>query len=223
MPDSPIADTPTPSRPRLLLRQAGPWLIVPGAVVLGLLLFLAIWLAQREAPEAGDEAPLLPPPAQEASPAAALPAPQVPDAGELMPAEGGGPDSGSLVDEQPVVRPPPAPPAPDETVSPAPPPPAQAPESTAAADSAPVPVRTPSPRYPRASLRRGEAGEVLVQVTVDADGRPRQVEIARSSSHPALDQAALNAVRRWRFRPALQGGQPVAQAIHVPVMFSPQD
>jgi protein TonB len=47
------------------------------------------------------------------------------------------------------------------------------------------------------------------------------VEVARSSSHRALDQAAVRAVRRWRFEPATRQGRPVSQVVQVPVAFSP--
>ena len=65
------------------------------------------------------------------------------------------------------------------------------------------------------------AGEVIVQALVGPDGRPRQVEVVRSSSHGALDQAALRAVRQWRFEPAVRRGEVVAERVLIPITFSP--
>jgi protein TonB len=61
---------------------------------------------------------------------------------------------------------------------------------------------------------------VIVNVEVDADGRAADVSLSRSSGFPLLDQAALEAVRRWTFEPAREGGFPVASRVDVPVRFS---
>ena len=59
----------------------------------------------------------------------------------------------------------------------------------------------------------------MVRVRVTADGAPIEVELAETSGHPALDTAALAAVRQWRFDPATQAGRPVAATAEVPVRF----
>lgn len=82
-------------------------------------------------------------------------------------------------------------------------------------------LSAPAPTYPRAALQRGLAGTVLLQVLVDVDGRPLEVTVARSSGYRELDDAARTQVlKRWRFQPALQGGQPVQALGLVPVEFS---
>ena len=58
-----------------------------------------------------------------------------------------------------------------------------------------------------------------VQVDVGADGVPINVTVAASSQSRDLDRAALDAVRRWRFRPAQRDGQPVAGTVVVPIEF----
>ena len=63
-------------------------------------------------------------------------------------------------------------------------------------------LRNPPPPYPPASRRRGEEGQVILRVHVGRDGLPLHVEVAESSRHPRLDQAALQAVARWRVEPA---------------------
>jgi TonB family protein len=56
----------------------------------------------------------------------------------------------------------------------------------------------PAPPYPAESIRRRETGMVRVGVIANACGRVRGVWLERSSSHPALDRAALAGARRWR-------------------------
>jgi protein TonB len=54
-------------------------------------------------------------------------------------------------------------------------------------------------------------GVVVLRVMIATDGRAAQVVVARSSGSTRLDQAAIAAIRQWRFIPAQQGGQPVSQ------------
>lgn len=68
----------------------------------------------------------------------------------------------------------------------------------------------PTPTYPPAARRRGIEGEVVRRVLVSAEGRPQAVEIARSSGSDLLDEATRETIARWRFRPALHGGEAVA-------------
>lgn len=71
-------------------------------------------------------------------------------------------------------------------------------------------LRNPAPAYPAMSRRLGEEGRVVLRVFVDIDGRPEQVELKNSSGFPRLDQAAEDAVRRWKFVPAKRGEEAVA-------------
>ncbi|MCA9773805.1 MAG: energy transducer TonB, partial [Myxococcales bacterium] len=48
-------------------------------------------------------------------------------------------------------------------------------------------------------------------------------EIRKSSGHAILDEAAVESVRRWRFRPGLRGGRPADAWVEVPVRFSLRD
>lgn len=72
----------------------------------------------------------------------------------------------------------------------------------------------PAPAYPLASRRLRETGTVLLRVLVDDAGRPAQVQLAQSSGHPRLDEAAIDAMRHARFKPYSEGG--VAQAVWAP-------
>jgi len=126
--------------------------------------------------------------------------------------------------EQPSEQPPAAAPHIVQPPSPAAPPRASPapPEATAsqAAASAPVPLESPAPSYPPEAFRNGESGTVLLRVHVDPQGTPYQVDLVQSSRSRALDRAASQAVRRWRFRPAMRGGQPVAGEVQVPISFN---
>lgn len=77
----------------------------------------------------------------------------------------------------------------------------------------------PWPDYPRLARRRGQEGEALLAVTVLASGMPAAVELRTSSGYSLLDEAALDAVRQWRFLPALVAGQPVRAVVDVPIVF----
>ncbi len=77
----------------------------------------------------------------------------------------------------------------------------------------------PRPTYPTISRRRGEEGLVLLHVTVDPDGRPRNIEVISDPGFPRLVDAARDAVQRARFRPAMRHGQPVPGAVRVPIRF----
>lgn len=78
----------------------------------------------------------------------------------------------------------------------------------------------PAPSYPALSRRMGEQGRVMLRVFVEADGLPSKLELRTSSGLERLDQAALDAVRRWKFVPAKQGDQAVAAWVVVPILFN---
>jgi protein TonB len=65
------------------------------------------------------------------------------------------------------------------------------------------------PRYPMESRRKHEQGTVVVRLLIGTDGRVTDIAIAQSSGFTRLDQAALQAIRGWRWRPIIRDGQPV--------------
>ena len=78
----------------------------------------------------------------------------------------------------------------------------------------------PRPAYPPRAVRGGIEGRVLLTVEVLPSGEVADVGVEETSGHPILDRAALEAVRRWRFMPALRLGVPVRARVLVPVAFS---
>lgn len=84
-------------------------------------------------------------------------------------------------------------------------------------------LRNPPPQYPEMALRAGQKGTVVLRVNVTAEGTVEDLEIAKSSGYPLLDQAARRAVRGWRFHPARVGSINVESLVEVPVDFRIQD
>jgi protein TonB len=81
-------------------------------------------------------------------------------------------------------------------------------------------LNNPAPNYPSISRRLGEQGLVLLNVQVTADGAAGSVELQTGSGSRRLDEAALEAVKKWRFTPAKRGNEPVSASVLVPVRFS---
>lgn len=81
-------------------------------------------------------------------------------------------------------------------------------------------LSNPAPAYPSLSRRMGEEGKVVLRVYVEASGRPSQIEIRTSSGSPRLDQAAQEAVWRWKFVPARRGDEGIAAWVLIPVTFT---
>jgi protein TonB len=75
------------------------------------------------------------------------------------------------------------------------------------------------PGYPLLSAQLGEQGIVVVQMQIGPDGFVTVVQLLQTSGYPRLDQAALAALKNWRFTPAVENGQPVPSAQVLPVRF----
>lgn len=81
-------------------------------------------------------------------------------------------------------------------------------------------MNNPKPEYPEVAKRRGWEGKVTLKVFVHADGTVGEVRVAVSSGHEMLDEAALDAVRRWRFVPAKRNGQAVDSWVSFPINWN---
>jgi len=80
-------------------------------------------------------------------------------------------------------------------------------------------LNNPEPKYPPMSRRLGEEGKVLLRVRVTADGQAAAVELEKSSNFERLDEAAKQAVTRWRFVPAKRGDEAIEASVIVPIVF----
>lgn len=77
----------------------------------------------------------------------------------------------------------------------------------------------PPPAYPPQAKARHEQGTVHLRLQVRPDGSVGEIQVKRSSGSQRLDRAAVDAVSRWRFKPATQGGKPVESWTNVPITF----
>jgi protein TonB len=79
------------------------------------------------------------------------------------------------------------------------------------------------PAYPESARRAGIQGTTLLRIHIEADGHVSDVSVQRSAGHQSLDEAAAEAVRRWRFEPAVNSTGPVSMWAVVPVEFRISD
>src|SRR6266849_8817909 len=84
--------------------------------------------------------------------------------------------------------------------------------------SAPKAIYSPDPEYSEAARKVKHMGVVVLWLVVGPDGKPRDIRVVRTLGL-GLDEKAIEAVRNWRFEPALKDGKPVAVQINVEVNF----
>lgn len=82
----------------------------------------------------------------------------------------------------------------------------------------PVPVRTIAPEAPNGFAKGGVPGLVTVGFTVDLKGSVQDAAVVKTT-HEILNEPALSALRKWRFKPAQKDGQPVAMHVVLPIKF----
>jgi protein TonB len=76
------------------------------------------------------------------------------------------------------------------------------------------------PVYPPRMVEAGLEGQVSVEAVIGVDGRVVRARPSTVQAHPDLAQAAVDAVRQWRFDPTLLNGAPVEVVMSVSVNFS---
>jgi len=84
--------------------------------------------------------------------------------------------------------------------------------------SPPRVIYGPDPEYSEKARSAGYQSVCVLWLVVDAKGLPRNIRVARSIGM-GLDEKAVEAVRQWRFKPAIKDGVPVAVQINVEVSF----
>jgi TonB family protein len=104
--------------------------------------------------------------------------------------------------------------------APAPVRPSQAPSDYVYVESLPEAIHREEPYYPPDADERGTRGTVLVMALVGKDGMVKDTRVIWSI--PGLEEAAVSAVRHWRFKPATSEGRPVPVWVSVPVSFKPR-
>jgi protein TonB len=85
----------------------------------------------------------------------------------------------------------------------------------------PVPVRRASPQYTAEAVRARAQGIIIVECVVEPNGECGDVRIVRAFTPPyGLDRQALDAARRWSFRPGTRGGEPVPVLVSFEIAFN---
>ena len=107
-----------------------------------------------------------------------------------------------------IVMPPPEPPRP------------AGPVRVAQLPVAPRKIADARPLYPEIARAARREGTVVLEAVLDTAGRVTQLRVIQSV--PLLDQAALDAVRQWRYTPSVYGGQPVSVLMTITIRFQLQ-
>lgn len=86
-------------------------------------------------------------------------------------------------------------------------------------DTPPRAIRKAPPVYPFGAKRKGVRGEVVIRCLVGIDGMGSKFTIVSSEPAGVFDEAGLEAVKKWRFKPGILGGEPVPTWVRIPFKF----
>lgn len=89
-------------------------------------------------------------------------------------------------------------------------------------DENPSPSKTVKPEYPRDLKRDGVEGIVAVAIVIDETGSVVSAKVSKSSN-PGFDQAALDAISKWKFKPGKKEGKAVKVRVTIPFRFNLED
>lgn len=134
--------------------------------------------------------------------------PDVPDLGAPHAGVGVVGGIGVVTVDRPIILQPPDPPRPSGPVR------------VADLPVTPVKIADARPAYPEVARAAHLDGTVILEAVLDTTGRVTQLRVIKSA--PMFDQAALDAVRQWRYTPSLYGGHPVSVLMTITVRFQLQ-
>ncbi|MEG3219158.1 energy transducer TonB [Vibrio gigantis] len=80
-------------------------------------------------------------------------------------------------------------------------------------------ARPTPPSYPRQARRRGIEGVATYEIWLDAEGKQIKQALVNSSGALMLDNAALDAIKQWKFSPHTVNGRAIAHRVQIPVRF----
>jgi protein TonB len=86
----------------------------------------------------------------------------------------------------------------------------------------PVPVRTVPPEFPYELRRTGVSGVVLVSCEIDETGTVQNMKVIKSTND-AFVEPAMNALKKWKFKPAQENGSNIAVRVSIPIKFTIHD
>lgn len=81
------------------------------------------------------------------------------------------------------------------------------------------PVEQEYPHYPHDAMKKGLEDQVIVRYVIGTDGRVKEVEIIDHAKEPMFDEAAVEAIRHWRFKPMVKDGKRVEVVHELAVNF----
>ena len=91
-------------------------------------------------------------------------------------------------------------------------------EQVGVSTTAPIPLTQPRAEYTDAASKAKINGTCLISLVVDRQGMPQAMKVEKTLD-PGLDQNALSAVSRYRFKPAMRDGEPVPMYVNIEVNF----
>lgn len=80
-------------------------------------------------------------------------------------------------------------------------------------------IKQVMPVYPDDARAEGIEGQVVVRVTISKEGAAIRPEVVVSSGDPRLDQAAIDSILAWKFKPATINGMKEAVDVQIPLQF----
>ncbi len=84
--------------------------------------------------------------------------------------------------------------------------------------SSPIPIYKPDPEYSEEARKAKYSGVVVLSVIIDTEGRARNIKVVKSLGM-GLDEKAMEAVAKWKFKPGMKGGAPVNVTANIEVNF----
>jgi protein TonB len=93
-------------------------------------------------------------------------------------------------------------------------------------DQKPQVLRAFPPQYPYLAKRDNIEGRIVLKFVVDTDGTAKEPEVVKAEPEEVLDifsEAALKAVERYKFKPAMKNGKAVLCIVKLPIVFAMED
>ncbi|MDM7919885.1 MAG: energy transducer TonB [Methanosarcina sp.] len=87
-------------------------------------------------------------------------------------------------------------------------------------DEPPKTLRAPPPRYPFEAKQKGISGKVTLKFVVDSNGMAREPQVVSAEPKGVFEESALEAVVKYKFKPAKKGGKAVDCIVRLPISFS---
>lgn len=83
-------------------------------------------------------------------------------------------------------------------------------------------IKYQQPKYPNRALVQNKSGKVVLSLFIDKAGLVQKIKVLQSDPPELFDQAAVNAVRQWQFKPAMLKGEKAEIWVTLPVVFELQ-